>query len=478
MANYGFHNPRVDYFTNSYAINSDGKMTTETQQMDGTSVALSKAADNQNFDQLDTLVDKDGAVWSKQSDGSYLFVIHISPETIRQHVNIPNSLKSTNTVVFDKDEAKANQETQHFYNDGAMKGLPACIIPEIRVDYNNYSTTAPVYAMHIFHKQGNQYVEVYNGAMSPVVDTSSNKGQAGIVLHYLNGQSGDAMQGTTVSTTFGQPGSSETITIPTFEGYHLRNTSVVNNAITFDNGAKQTVKSGDIILNNSNQTITLPGADQVSNVYLVFDGDSRTDTIKYLDEDDNNKELSKDSVSGKVGEIKPYDTNDKIKDFNNYYIYTDELAKANQSKGIKGIEFDASGDKTYCVYLKHKTSQSKEATTVTETINYNYKNGKVAQSSAEQNLTFNHYVTKDLVTGKNVVDKWDAEHVFPPVTSPEIQGYTADKTIVKDVIVKHSDNNIVIDVVYTPDQQTAKVSYIYDDTKETLKTDVFNGVTD
>lgn len=64
------------------------------------------------------------------------------------------------------------------------------------------------------------------------------------------------------------------------------------------------------------------------------------------------------------------------------------------------------------------------------------------------------------------------------MTSPEIQGYTADKTIVKDVIVKHSDNNIVIDVVYTPDQQTAKVSYIDDDTKETLKTDVFNGVTD
>ena len=114
MANYGFHNPRVDYFTNSYAINSDGKMTTETQQMDGTSVALSKAADNQNFDQLDTLVDKDGAVWSKQSDGSYLFVIHISPETIRQHVNIPNSLKSTNTVVFDKDEAKANQRPNIF----------------------------------------------------------------------------------------------------------------------------------------------------------------------------------------------------------------------------------------------------------------------------------------------------------------------------------------------------------------------------
>ena len=181
-------------------------MTQETKQLGGDSVRLSKAADNQNFDQLDTLVGNDGAVWSKQADGSYLFVIHILPDVVRKAAKVTQSMSDTNTVVFDKDEAKANAAINHFYHDGVLKDLPDCIIPEIRIDYNNYRTTAPSYTMQIMKKRGNSYVDVLNGSMSPVVDTSNTQGQAGITIHYLNGQTGELMDGTTVQTNFGEPG--------------------------------------------------------------------------------------------------------------------------------------------------------------------------------------------------------------------------------------------------------------------------------
>ena len=482
LANYGFHSPRVDYFTNSSAINSDGKMTDEGHQMNGANVPLSQAADNQSFDELDATVGKDGASWSKQADGSYLFVVHISPDTIRRHVYVPDGLKNTNTVVFDQDEGKANQAAYHFYQEGAMKGLPTCIVPEIRIYYNNYSTTAPQYTLHTMKKQGNKYVEDdrASGSMSPVVDTSDTKGQAGITVHYLNGQTGEAMDGyTTVTTTFGEPGASSKIEIPNFAGFHLRKSKTTGD-ITFDNNSKQSVKAGDIVVNSEDGVIKLPAADTISNVYLVFDGDNRTDTVEYYDEDDNNKLLFSDSVQGKVGQIKSYSTADAIKkNVKNYTVDKDELTTENANQGINGIKFDASGNHTYKVYLKHATQDNSATVSVSQIINYNYQNGNKAADSNTQILQFTHHVTKDLVTGKNTVDHWDGEKSFNSVTSPTIAGYTPSEKTIEAKPVKHDDVSSSIDIVYTPNTQTGSVTYIDDDDHgKILANDELSGASD
>ncbi len=481
LANYGFHDPRVDYFTNSSAINSDGKMTDEGHQMNGANVPLSQAADNQSFDELDATVGKDGASWSKQADGSYLFVVHISPDTIRRHVYVPDGLKNTNTVVFDQDEGKANQAAYHFYQEGAMKGLPTCIVPEIRIYYNNYSTTAPQYTLHTMKKQGDEYVEDgrASGSMSPVVDTSDTKGQAGITVHYLNGQTGEAMDGyTTVTTTFGEPGASSKIEIPNFTGFHLRKSKTTGD-ITFDNNSKQSVKAGDIVVNSEDGVIKLPAADTISNVYLVFDGDNRTDTVEYYDEDDNNKLLFSDSVQGKVGQIKSYSTADAIKkNVKNYTVDKDELTTENANQGINGIKFDASGNHTYKVYLKHATQDNSATVSVSQTINYNYQNGNKEADSNTQILQFTHHVTKDLVTGKNTVDHWDGEKSFNSVTSPTIAGYTPSKKTVEANPVKHDDGRSTIYIVYTANTQTGSVKYIDDDNGKILADDKLSGASD
>ena len=103
-------------------------------------------------------------------------------------------------------------------------------------------------------------------------------------------------------------------------------------------------------VNSEDGVIKLPAADTISNVYLVFDGDNRTDTVEYYDEDDNNKLLFSDSVQGKVGQIKSYSTADAIKkNVKNYTVDKDELTTENANQGINGIKFDASGNHTYKV---------------------------------------------------------------------------------------------------------------------------------
>lgn len=471
LANYGFHNPRVDFFTNTHIINSDGQMTEETKQLGGGSINLSKAADNQNFDQLDTMVGNDGAVWSKQTDGSYLFVVHISPDSVRRAAKVTQSLSDTNTVVFDKDEAKANDEIKHFYHDGVMKDLPDSIIPEIRIDYNNYSTTAPSYTLHVMQKQGTSYIDTLDGSMSPVVDTSNTQGQAGVTVHYLNGQTGELMDGySTVTTNFGEPGHQMTINVPTIPGYKVR-TGISGN-ITFDNGNTQTIKNGDSIITGTNQQITLPGADMISNVYVVYDGEPRTATVKYVDVDDNYTVLKTDIINGKVGQTQKYSTADEISKHAHYHLQKDELANADAKKGIVGISFDATNEpQEYTVYLKHDTKTTDTPKTVTETIDYQYENGKPVAKSVTKQVTLYHHVTTDLVTNKTTDDHWDDPMFMAEVPSPKIAGYTANQNTVPSMVVnKDSNEHHSVIVTYTPDNHTGKVSYIDDQGHEQSST--------
>lgn len=477
LANYGFHNPRVDFFTNAHVINSDGQMTQETKQLGGDSVRLSKAADNQNFDQLDTLVGNDGAVWSKQADGSYLFVIHISPDVVRKAAKVTQSMSDTNTVVFDKDEAKANAAINHFYHDGVLKDLPDCIIPEIRIDYNNYRTTAPSYTMQIMEKRGNSYVDVLNGSMSPVVDTSNTQGQAGITIHYLNGQTGELMDGTTVQTNFGEPGHQMIVSVPSVPGYQVRTN--VNGNIKFDNGAAQTVKDGDTVISGTNQQITLPGADKIANVYVVYDGEPRVATVKYVDVDDNYKVLHTDTIHGKVGQTQSYSTANEISKHAHYHVQKDELTDTNAQKGITGISFDATDEpQEYTVYLKHDTKQTDTPKTVKETIDYQYENGSKVADSVAKSATLVHHVTTDLVTNQNIDDHWDDPMFLAEVSSPKIDGYTPSQSKVEQMLVNKDVKDKHVTVTYLADAQKITVNYVDEQTGKVLSTKTLNGHSD
>ncbi|RMX27028.1 mucin-binding protein [Limosilactobacillus reuteri] len=102
----------------------------------------------------------------------------------------------------------------------------------------------------------------------------------------------------------------------------------------------------------------------------------------------------------------------------------------------------------------------------TQTVHYVYADGTKAADDNVQNTTFAHTLVFDNVTGKQIEDKgWTPEsHKFNDVTSPEINGYHADKTVVNGATVTVDNPSSETTVTYTKngqetrDQQTVKAS--------------------
>ncbi|WP_301055307.1 mucin-binding protein [Lactobacillus hominis] len=86
----------------------------------------------------------------------------------------------------------------------------------------------------------------------------------------------------------------------------------------------------------------------------------------------------------------------------------------------------------------------------TQTVHYVYADGTKAANDNVQNTTFAHTLVFDNVTGKQIEDKgWTPEsHKFNDVTSPEIDGYHADKKTVNGATVTVDDPTSETIVVY------------------------------
>ena len=86
----------------------------------------------------------------------------------------------------------------------------------------------------------------------------------------------------------------------------------------------------------------------------------------------------------------------------------------------------------------------------TQTVHYVYADGTKAADDNVQNTTFAHTLVFDNVTGKQIEDKgWTPEsHTFKDVTSPEIDGYHADKKTVAGATVTVNDPTSETTVIY------------------------------
>ena len=115
---------------------------------------------------------------------------------------------------------------------------------------------------------------------------------------------------------------------------------------------------------------------------------------------------------------------------------------------------------------------------VNRTIDYKYSNGKQAQDTVDDHLTFERTVVIDKVTGDVLSDTWTPSQDFNDVKTPVIQGYTPDKTVVSDKSIGHDHQDIIEHVVYNADKQTAHVIYIDKTTGNTLETTDLIGVSD
>ena len=118
------------------------------------------------------------------------------------------------------------------------------------------------------------------------------------------------------------------------------------------------------------------------------------------------------------------------------------------------------------------TAVSALKTTKTRTIAYVYATtGQPVTAAVTQNVIFTRTATIDEVSGTVTYGAWTTDTgTFAAVTSPSVTGYTADKTSVAAATVTEDAPDSTVTVTYTPNVESATVTFVDATTGETLGT--------
>ena len=217
-------------------------------------------------------------------------------------------------------------------------------------------------------------------------------------------------------------------------------------------------------------------------------------TVHYIDV--NGSAKTKDFNSSDGTEIS--DTAQNLTDKNYGDSYSNELWDYAQNNYILAADVPnaatsgiiSAPNKDVYVYLKHATTTTVQHATLHENIKYQYKDGSKVANDYDRTIKYSRTKTHDLVTNndsewsawKPVINQKDTN--FETVTSPLINGYTADKKEITAPVPVDSDfenektHNYNYVVTYSPDNQKIIVNYIDDTTGKTLSTKELNGKSD
>ena len=143
------------------------------------------------------------------------------------------------------------------------------------------------------------------------------------------------------------------------------------------------------------------------------------------------------------------------------------------------------GDDTYKVYLTHQTATVQDTKKIQQTIHYVDQAGQpmhdhtgTALADNHQTVTLSRSGTHDLVTGETTWREWSTDH-YQAVDSPKVAGYTADQLTVAGETVTGDSVDKTVTVTYTPNEQTALVTFYDDNTGQVLGTaDQLSGQSD
>ncbi len=139
----------------------------------------------------------------------------------------------------------------------------------------------------------------------------------------------------------------------------------------------------------------------------------------------------------------------------------DQIVAGYEAKGYEVVtkedlpekfDTDTTVDQNVTIHLKHKTEAVKEEKKVSLTVRYHGAGDKTPPNHVEE-AVWTRTVTKDKVTGE-IIDNgtWVSDKSkYAEVTSPVIEGYTADILVVAAETV--TQDNIVKDVNYTAKPQ-------------------------
>ena len=202
---------------------------------------------------------------------------------------------------------------------------------------------------------------------------------------------------------------------------------------------------------------TVKFGDPDSSITVTYKANAQVIKVNFID-DTTGKTLDSKSLDGVSDADANYNT--KV-DINNYE--KQHYVLVSDSSDGKDLIFDHDDQamQSYDVHFTHDTNPDSRQDTVTRTITYTGAGNKTP-SAVTQSVHFTQAGTKDLVTGKT---KWNdvADQNFASVGTPEVAGYTPDKSQVEQAAVKFGDKDTTVTVTYAADKQQAKLHF-YDDT--------------
>ncbi|KRM32971.1 LPXTG-motif cell wall anchor domain protein [Lactobacillus intestinalis DSM 6629] len=212
----------------------------------------------------------------------------------------------------------------------------------------------------------------------------------------------------------------------------------------------------------ANFTTPQPNRDQV--ITVVYNPnpqvDQKADLVIY-DKTDNNKELNNFNNSGKTGTpisfsgsanyvadliAKGY----KIDSFVNDQNQTSNPTSYDQIN-FSNFDNDSNSDQHFKLYLVHDTENVTDKKTTTSTVHYVVSDGKTTPPTDNvQTITWTRPGTKDKVTGVTTpTGNWTTPDHYNDVPTPNLDGYTPDKTNVPGPIPDPNQNPTTV-VTYNP----------------------------
>ena len=202
---------------------------------------------------------------------------------------------------------------------------------------------------------------------------------------------------------------------------------------------------------------TVKFGDPDSSITVTYKANAQVIKVNFID-DITGKTLNSKSLDGVSDADANYNT--KV-DINNYEKQHYVLVSDSSDGQDLIFDHDDQATQSYDVHFTHDTKPDSRQDTVTRTITYTGAGNKTP-SAVTQSVHFTQAGTKDLVTGKT---KWNdvADQNFASVGTPEVSGYTPDKSQVAQAAVKFGDKDTTVTVTYAADKQQAKLHF-YDDT--------------
>ena len=198
------------------------------------------------------------------------------------------------------------------------------------------------------------------------------------------------------------------------------------------------------------QAVTADMGDQT--VVVTYTADAQTIEVRYVDDDDHEKLVHTNTVSGKSDQT---------------VTITPAAPAGYELVDATPITYQVTvqPNQVVTVHVKHQTSTTTQSKTLTRTIELHTPHDGV--KIVKQTVELTRTVGTDQVTGRKTYGNWSTGTwaAYVPTTYP---GYEANLKLVPQVNLTGTEADQTVVVTYTADAQTIEVRYVDDDDHEKL----------